>query len=177
MPKKTKKSKGRIVAVSGAFDPIHIGHIRHMQEAKKLGDSLVVILNNDHWLRAKKGKEFMSEQERKEIVEALACVDKVIISSHPKNTKDMSVCKDLAKIKPHIFAKGGDRDEKNAENPESSLYKDIRMCKTLGIEMIFNVGKGGKIQSSSDLLKNYQKSINKKAEKLLKKYHQHNRKK
>jgi len=152
-----KKKKEKIVAVSGGFDPIHIGHVRYMREAKKLGDKLIVILNNDHWLRKKKGKEFMSEKERKEILEALACVDQVIISKHPKNPRDMSIHKELIKIKPHLFANGGDRDKKDAADPMSSLYKDIEICKKLGIEMVFNVGKGGKIRSSSELLKEYSK--------------------
>ena len=145
----------KVVMVSGGFDPIHIGHVRYIQEAKKLGDKLIVVLNNDNWLRAKKGKEFMPEQERKEIIEAIAGVDEVIISSHPKNPRDMSVCKELIKIKPHIFAKGGDRDEKDAQDPKSSLYKENQIHKKLGIQIVFNVGYGGKIRSSSDLLKEY----------------------
>jgi len=76
--KEIKKRKKKVVAVSGGFDPLHIGHIRLFQEAKKLGDELVVILNNDHWLRKKKGSEFMIEEERKEIIEALACVEKLL---------------------------------------------------------------------------------------------------
>ena len=45
-----RKKKKIIVAVSGGFDPVHVGHIRLFKEAKKLGDELVVILNNDNWL-------------------------------------------------------------------------------------------------------------------------------
>src|SRR5437016_337261 len=113
---------GKVVMVSGGFDPVHIGHVRMFHEAKKLGDELVVYVNNDHWLRAKKGFVFMPEHERKEIIEAFEPVDKVIISSHKKNPKDMSVRMGLIKIQPHIFANGGDRDEKDANNPNSSLY-------------------------------------------------------
>lgn len=161
---KTKKKQQKIVAVSGGFDPLHIGHIRYMQEAKKLGDKLVVIINNDNWKRGKRKYIFMPDYERKEIIEALACVDEVIISGHsknPKGPKDMSVSKELLKIKPHIFANGGDRNEEDARNPKSSLYHDVEMCKKLGIEMVFNVGKGGKIRSSSELLKEYSKKIKK----------------
>jgi hypothetical protein len=64
----------------------------------------------------------------------------------------MSVSKTLEKIKPDIFANGGDRDEKNAVDPNSSLYYDIQTCQRLGIQMVFNVGKNGKIQSSSWLI-------------------------
>ncbi len=162
--KNKNKKKERIVAVSGGFDPLHIGHIRYMQEAKKLGDKLIVIINNDNWKRQKRKHVFMPDYERKEIIEALACVDKVIISGHTKNLKgpkDMSVRKELLKIKPHIFANGGDRNEEDAKDLNSSQYYDVEMCKKLGIKMVFNVGRGGKIRSSSELLKEYSKKIKK----------------
>ncbi|MFA5773568.1 MAG: adenylyltransferase/cytidyltransferase family protein [Candidatus Paceibacterota bacterium] len=158
-PKSLKLNKKKVVMVSGGFDPIHIGHIRYIQAAKKLGDTLIVVINNDNWLRKKKGKEFMPAVERKEIIEAISGVDEVVISSHTKNTKDMSVCRELIKIKPNVFANGGDRNKKNAGDPESSLCKDINMCKSLGIEMVYNVGRGGKVRSSSELLKEYSKHI------------------
>ena len=151
MPKKSLAKK--IVMVSGGFDPVHIGHVRLFNEAKKLGDELVVYLNNDNWLRAKKGFVFMPEHERKEIIEALEAVDRVIISDHEEEPTDMSVCLGLIKIKPHIFANGGDRDERNANDPNSSLYKERKIHKKLGVKMVYNVGRGGKIQSSSDLVK------------------------
>src|ERR1700682_5383705 len=110
MPKNSlsKKSK-KVVMVSGGFDPVHIGHVRLFEEAKKLGDELVVVINNDNWLKLKKGYAFMPEHERKEIIKEFGAVDRVILSSHKKNTKDISISKDLRSIRPHIFAKGGDR--------------------------------------------------------------------
>lgn len=142
-----KPERKIIVAVSGGFDPIHIGHVRLFQEAKKLGDELVIILNNDNWLKAKKGFVFMAQDERKEIIEALACVDRVVLTKHPENPSDMSVCRELRVLKPHIFANGGDRHRKN--------IPEVAACKSIGCKMVFNVGKGGKIQSSSWLLENY----------------------
>lgn len=139
-----KKSKGIIVAISGGFDPIHVGHVRMIQEAKALGSFLVVIMNNDHWLRAKKGYVFMPQKERKELLEAIMGVDKVVITAHQKNDADTSVCRELLKIKPHIFANGGDR--KKGNTPE------VVMCKKFKIGLAFNVGKGGKVQSSSWLV-------------------------
>ena len=59
------KKKKTVVVVSGGFDPIHIGHVRLFEAARKLGDELVVILNNDNWLKKKKGKIFMPQQERR----------------------------------------------------------------------------------------------------------------
>lgn len=136
--------KRTVVAVSGGFDPIHIGHVRMFKEAKALGDELVVILNNDNWLQLKKGFSFMPEAERKEIIEALAHVDRVVLSTHEKGTQDISICKDLEALRPDIFAKGGDRTADNI--PEYEL------CKRLNIKMAFNMGHGGKVQSSSSLV-------------------------
>jgi len=157
MEKTTSASGGKTVIVSGGFDPIHIGHIEMMKEAKSLGNKLVVVINNDNWIRKKRGAEpFMPELERKAVVESIRYVDEVVLTSHPKNpegAKAMSVSEELEKIHPDIFANGGDRDEKNAADPNSSLYHDIETCKRLGIEMVFNVGKSGKIQSSSWLIK------------------------
>jgi len=152
-----KVSKKVIVAVSGGFDPLHVGHVRLFKAACKLGSELVVVINNDHWLAKKKNHVFMSEKERKEIIEALAGVDRAVISKHPKNPKDMSVSKELKKIKPDIFANGADRNEADAADPASSLYKDEQTCQRLGISMRFNVGQGGKVQSSSWLVDKYRK--------------------
>ncbi len=132
-----------IVAVSGGFDPIHIGHVRYIRDAKKLGDELVVILNNDNWLRKKKGQVFMPEEERKEILEALAGVDRVVLTGHEPDTDDPSVCDALREICPHIFTNGGDR------KPEGDPVPEVALCEELGIQTIYNVGHGGKVQSSS----------------------------
>lgn len=145
---KTNK-KPVVVAVSGGFDPLHVGHVRMFNEAKKLGDKLVVILNNDNWLRKKKGAEFMPEAERKEIIEAIASVDEVVITSHPENPEDMSVCRELQIVKPDIFAQGGDRNVANIPACEVALQQE------LGFKVVENVGRGGKVQSSSWLLKRY----------------------
>ena len=133
-----------IVAVSGGFDPIHIGHVRLFQKAKKLGDKLVVILNNDNWLMKKKGYVFMPQEERKEIIKSIAGVDSVVLTSHPINPEDTSVCAELKKLKPHIFANGGDRGKTNT--PEAEV------CGAINCRMKFAVGRGGKVQSSSWLV-------------------------
>lgn len=145
-----QKGKEIIVAVSGGFDPLHIGHVRMFDEAKKLGDKLIVILNNDNWLAKKKGYVFMKEAERKEVIEALRSVDAVMVTSHSKNPQDMSVCEELMKLKPQIFANGGDRKLDN--------IPEVVICREIGAQMIFNVGAGGKVQSSSWLVANYLKS-------------------
>ena len=75
-----KKKKKIIVAVSGGFDPLHSGHIRLFKKARSFGSELVVILNNDNWLKRKKGFVFIPQNERKEILEALKWVDRVVIT-------------------------------------------------------------------------------------------------
>ena len=130
-----------VVAVCGGFDPIHVGHIKHFREAKKLGDILVVMLNTDNWLIKKKGYIFMTFEERKEIIESIRYVDKVT----PVIDTNGSVAKTLEKLKPNIFAKGGDRTIDNIPASE------INVCERLGIKIVFSVG-GGKVQSSSWLI-------------------------
>lgn len=127
-----------IVAASGYFDPIHIGHIEYLNKAKVIGTKLIVIVNNDKQTILKKGKEFMPFKERIEIVKSLKCVDEVF----PSIDEDRTVCKSLEVIKPDIFAKGGDRF--SGEIPESEI------CNKLGIKIID--GLGNKIQSSSWLI-------------------------
>ena len=136
----------KIIAVSGGFDPVHIGHLRMLQEAKKLGDKLVVILNCDKWLIRKKGNYFMPAVERAEIIKGFSCVDDVYIHESDKD----DVCDALIKIKPDIFANGGDK-KKSPDIPECAI------CEYLGIKMFFNIG-GGKIQSSSELVNNFFKN-------------------
>ena len=141
----------KIVAVSGGFDPIHVGHIRMFQEAKKLGDELVVILNNDNWLEKKKGIVFMPQEQRKELIESIKGVDKVMLTKHKKNPEDVSVCAELKELKPDIFVNGGDRTKKN--------IPEVPVCEKIGCKMVFNIGSGGKMQSSSWLLSDYAKKI------------------
>tara|TARA_B100000530_G_C15598225_1_gene345286 strand:- start:60 stop:482 length:423 start_codon:yes stop_codon:yes gene_type:complete len=125
------------VAVSGYFDPIHIGHLEYLRMAKELGDSLVVIVNNNYQCKLKKGKHFMDENDRVEIVKALRFVDEVFLSVD----NDRTVCKSLEEIKPDIFANGGDRA--TSEVPETPV------CKKFNIKMVD--GLGDKIRSSSSL--------------------------
>ena len=126
-----------VVAVSGYFDPIHVGHLEYLQLASKLGDKLIVIVNNNHQAKLKKGEFFMHEKDRIQIVAALRCVDEVFLSIDT----DSSVCKSLEAVKPNIFANGGDRSLD--EIPETAVMKkyDIKLLD----------GLGDKIRSSSDL--------------------------
>ncbi|MEK7514329.1 MAG: adenylyltransferase/cytidyltransferase family protein [Patescibacteria group bacterium] len=156
MPRKIKKEK-KVVVVSGGFDPLHVGHVRMFKEAKTLGDKLIIVLNNDNWLKKKKGFVFMSEEERKELLSHIKWIDEIVLSNHTADTEDISVCSELRIIKPHIFAKGGDRTIDN--------IPEVALCNELGIEMVFNVGFGGKVQSSSWLLEKHVSNIKRKKSK------------
>ena len=127
----------KTVAISGYFDPIHVGHLEYISEAKKLGDKLIVIVNNNHQCVLKKGKPFMDEKDRVIITSSLKDVDEVFLSVD----HDKTVCKSLELLNPDIFANGGDR--KNYEIPESAI------CKKYNIQIIDGLGE--KIRSSSDL--------------------------
>ena len=127
----------KTVAISGYFDPIHVGHLEYIELSKRMGDYLVVIVNNNHQCKLKKGKHFMDERDRIKIVESIKGVDEVFLSID----SDKTVCKSLEKIKPDIITNGGDRD--NQAIPESIV------CKKYGIELLDGMGK--KIRSSSDL--------------------------
>ena len=145
--RKHKIKNEKIVAVSMGADPIHIGHLRHIFDAKSLGDRLIVILNNDNWLKNKKGFVFMSENERAQVLMAVKGVDGVILTKHKLGDEDVSVAHELEIIKPDVFAKGGDRNFENIPEREKEI------CKKFNIKVVGNVG-GGKVQSSSWLIKN-----------------------
>lgn len=138
---KDNYKKKKVVAVSGYFNPIHSGHIEMFNEAKKLGDELVVIINNDYQVELKGTVPFMNAIERKKIVENIKSVDKAFISLD----MDKTVCLTLEALNPDIFANGGDRKNEN-DIPETTI------CKANNIQMVFNVG-GDKVNSSSELIK------------------------
>jgi D-beta-D-heptose 7-phosphate kinase/D-beta-D-heptose 1-phosphate adenosyltransferase len=99
-----RASGGTMVFTNGVFDLLHVGHLRYLQQARGLGDALIVGLNSDRSVRAIKGPDrpITSEAERAEVLEALDCVDGVVIF-------DEATPHDLiAAIQPDILVKGAD---------------------------------------------------------------------
>jgi rfaE bifunctional protein nucleotidyltransferase chain/domain len=99
------KAKGRrIVFTNGCFDLLHIGHIRYLEEAKALGDVLVIGVNSDHSVRNLKGlqRPILPEEERAEILSGLGCVDYITIFNEPDPYQLISL------LQPHVLVKGGD---------------------------------------------------------------------
>ena len=137
------KIKG--IIVSGYFNPLHRGHLELFKKAKEFGDQLFVIVNNDNQRALKGSIEFMKQDERILIINALEITDKTFLSID----KDRSVSATIEQIYISLgneyelyFANGGDQN--------NSIILESNICRKLGIKLI--EGLGGKIQSSSWLL-------------------------
>jgi cytidyltransferase-like protein len=137
--------KKKAVIVSGYFNPIHKGHIEYFNAAKKRGEALFVIVNNDYQRELKGSKEFQTQEERLFIVENIKAVDKVFISIDT----DRTVCETIKYIHRMesvqfnlAFANGGDQN--------NSCIPEAPICAELNIELLDGLGE--KIQSSSWLL-------------------------
>ena len=138
----------KIIVVSGGFDPIHSGHIEYLKSAKEHGDKLIVALNSDNWLEKKKGKPFMTFNERKSILESIQYVDEVINFEDDEKGSCINALTKIKKLYPNdkiFFANGGDRNINNI--PEMSVS---------GIDFLFGVGGNDKKNSSSWILNNWQ---------------------
>lgn len=134
-----------IVLVTGGFDPIHSGHIKYFEEAKKLGDHLIVGLNSDEWLTRKKGRPFMKWEDRLAVVKNLRGVDWTIRFDDSDNTAKDAIQKVRSKYPNNkiIFANGGDRTSSNI--PEMDIVDD-------NLEFVFGIGGEDKKNSSSWIL-------------------------
>jgi glycerol-3-phosphate cytidylyltransferase/D-beta-D-heptose 7-phosphate kinase/D-beta-D-heptose 1-phosphate adenosyltransferase len=134
----------KIVIESGFFNPLHGGHLDMIEAGAKLGDKLIVIVNNDTQQIAKKGKVILDEQYRLRLISALRDVDEAFIAID----EDGSVIASLEKVALQypdaelVFAKGGDRDSEKAI-PEGDV------CRKYNIEMVFGVGGTEKADSST----------------------------
>ena len=136
-----------IVVVTGGFDPLHSGHIVYFEDAKKLGDKLIVGINSDEWLVNKKGRPFMPLSERSEIIKNLTVVDEVITFDDQDNSASDAIRNVLEKYPNNkiLFANGGDRTSGNIL--EMDAFKD-----QTNIEFVFGIGGDFKKNSSSWIL-------------------------
>jgi rfaE bifunctional protein nucleotidyltransferase chain/domain len=97
----------KVVLANGCFDILHVGHVRYLEGARRLGDTLVVAINSDRSVRALKGegRPILKEAERVALVSALRCVDHVVVFDEADVTHVLSV------LRPSIHAKGTDYTE------------------------------------------------------------------
>jgi len=113
-----RRRGARIVLANGCFDLLHVGHIRYLEAARRLGDILVVGINSDEQVKGLKGanRPLMPENERAEIVAALRFVDLVTIFGEP------TVAELIRAIRPDIHAKGTDYTEETV--PEREIVRE-----------------------------------------------------
>ncbi len=136
-----------VVVVSGGFDPLNgRGHLTHIQEARKLGDKLVVILSRDDQLREKGNKPngtfYPDIMDRIAIIKELRSVDEVVVNGDT----GLGCADTLKMVRPSIFVKGGDR------GPSNMPKEELDMCEAIGCRVVYNVGDP-KTTSSSALVK------------------------
>lgn len=137
------------VVVTGGFDPIHSGHIAYFKAAKELGSILFVGVNSDEWLTRKKGRPFMSVEERMAIIKEIGCVGHVFTFNDDDDTAIGAIeyVKEQAPGNSKIvFANGGDR---TSDNIPEMVFDDV--------EFVFGVGGEDKKNSSSWILKEWDK--------------------
>jgi cytidyltransferase-like protein len=142
--------------VSGGFDPVHVGHLRMFQDAKNLSNKVILLLNNDEWLIKKKGKPFMNQNQRKEILEEFKSITEVIIQTSSEKSSSRAI-EEFVNNNPNksiCYCNGGDRS-----NIKNILESDI--CKKLGVSLEFGIGGEEKVESSSQLTKNYLGNVEK----------------
>ncbi|MBC7512729.1 adenylyltransferase/cytidyltransferase family protein [Candidatus Saccharibacteria bacterium] len=136
--------------VSGFFNPLHGGHVDIIEAAKKMGDYLIVLINNDAQQIEKKGKIILDEQNRARLIGALRDVDEVIIGIDPAgghwpSTKTLEMVANKYPDDELIFCNGGD-DRSNANELPGP---EVELCREKGIKMVFGVGGDTKADSSS----------------------------
>lgn len=136
-------SKRIKICTSGYYDILHVGHLSSFIEAKKLGDWLTVIVNNDEQIIKKKGYYFMPLNERVRIIKSLGMVDEVV----PSIDKDELVCETLKLVHPDIFAKGGEWNKGNMPR------KMVETCKEINCQIIWGLGENPPIHHSSNYIK------------------------
>lgn len=136
----------KVAIASGNFDPLHVGHIRYLREASKLGDIMIIILNTDEQVILKKGFVFMKMEERDAILMSLNLGSFTVL---PSLDKDLSNNRTLEYLRNSylredemILAKGADVKGR----------READTCKKLGIQIVAGVGGTEKIQSSSSLI-------------------------
>jgi len=114
---KLKRQGKKIVFTNGCFDLLHIGHVRYLQEAKNLGDVLIVAVNSDDSVKKIKGegRPIIPAEERSEVIAALGCVDYVVIFHETLPNRVIGT------LKPDVHVKGGDYSID--ELPEAKIVK------------------------------------------------------
>lgn len=139
--KEIRQGKRRLVLTNGCFDLLHVGHVRYLEQARRLGDFLAVAVNGDESVRTLKGngRPINPEADRAEVLAALGAVDFITIFQQERATQV------IAAVRPAIYVKGGDY------TPESLNSEELAALKKIGAEIKIVPLVPGK--STSELLK------------------------
>ena len=107
----------RVVLANGCFDVLHVGHVRYLEDARQLGDVLVVAINSDTSVRSLKGtgRPVLSQDDRVILVSALRCVDHVVVFDEPDVSRVLEI------VRPAVHAKGTDYTEATVPEREQVL--------------------------------------------------------
>jgi len=111
----------KLVLTNGCFDILHTGHVRYLQQARECGDALLVAVNSDASVRELKGptRPLNGELDRAEVLAALRCVDHVAIFTGKRVTEVIS------KLRPSIYAKGGDYTVETLDPGERAALEEV----------------------------------------------------
>lgn len=119
--KRLRNAGKRLVATNGCFDLLHVGHVRYLAAARKLGDALVVGLNGDSSVRELKGDDrpLNNERDRAEVLTALRSVDYVVVFP------DAHATQFLAAAHPDVYVKGGDYNTETLNADEQKTLREM----------------------------------------------------
>ena len=118
---KLRAAGRRVVLTNGVFDLLHTGHLYYLQQARQLGDALIVALNSDASVRALKGpaRPVQAEQERAYALAALACVDGIVIFGEPRLTAEIRA------VRPDVYCKAGDYTLDKLDAGERAALQEV----------------------------------------------------
>jgi rfaE bifunctional protein nucleotidyltransferase chain/domain len=118
--KEFRREERRLVLTNGCFDLLHIGHVRYLEQARALGDALIVAVNSDRSVQELKGpkRPLNPAEDRAEVLASLRCVDYVTIFD------DLRVTRVIEELRPSIYAKGGDYTPESLDRGEQAALNE-----------------------------------------------------
>jgi rfaE bifunctional protein kinase chain/domain/rfaE bifunctional protein nucleotidyltransferase chain/domain len=140
-----KKEKKKIVHCHGVFDLLHVGHVKHFQTAKSLGDYLIVTLTSDKYVNKGPSRPIFNQDLRCEFISSLSCVDAVCISDYQTSETVIKI------IKPNFYFKGPDY-KVNKNDKTKNIYKEINLVKKFHGKIKYSKDE---VFSSSQLINKY----------------------
>lgn len=139
-----KKEGKKIVLCHGCFDLMHPGHIKHFQEAKKMGDALMVTVTPDIYIDKGPGRPVFSQNLRADSIAALECVDYAAINKWPTAEETLKL------LRPDIYVKG--QEFEKGKDKTGKIQKEITILKEIGAQMRFTHEM---VFSSTELINKY----------------------